>query len=63
MIRRTLGTEWQELEQLLDFRQVIEQQIDRTAALRRAGADIKAIRAAGRCTSTRCWPRRSSRSR
>ena len=35
MIRRTLSPEWLELEQLLDFRQVIEQQIARTAALRR----------------------------
>ena len=46
MIRRTLGTEWQELELLLDFRQVIEQQIARTAALRRTDSDVKAIRVA-----------------
>ena len=46
MIRRTLSPEWLELEQLLDFRQVIEQQIARTAALRRSDADVKAIRAA-----------------
>ncbi len=46
MIRRALGSEWQELELLLDFRQVIEQQIARTAALRRTDTDIKAIRTA-----------------
>ncbi len=46
MIRRTLSPEWQELEQLLDFRQLIEQQIARTAALRRGNADIKAIQTA-----------------
>ncbi|MDX6393461.1 MAG: GntR family transcriptional regulator, transcriptional repressor for pyruvate dehydrogenase complex [Streptosporangiaceae bacterium] len=46
MIRRTLSPEWLELEQLLDFRQVIEQQIARTAALRRSDADVKAIRGA-----------------
>jgi GntR family transcriptional regulator, transcriptional repressor for pyruvate dehydrogenase complex len=46
MIRRTLSPEWLELEQLLDFRQVIEQQIARTAALRRSEADVKAIRGA-----------------
>jgi len=46
MIRRTLGGEWQEVELLLDFRQVIEQQIARTAALRRTDTDVKAIRAA-----------------
>ncbi|MCW2907548.1 MAG: GntR family transcriptional regulator, partial [Actinomycetia bacterium] len=46
MIRRTLSSEWQEVELLLDFRQVIEQQIARTAALRRTDTDAKAIRAA-----------------
>jgi GntR family transcriptional regulator, transcriptional repressor for pyruvate dehydrogenase complex len=46
MIRRTLSPEWLELEQLLDFRQVIEQQIARTAALRRGDADVTAIRGA-----------------
>ena len=46
MIRRTLGGEWQEVELLLDFRQVIEQQIARTAALRRTDTDVKAIQAA-----------------
>ncbi len=46
MIRRTLSNEWQEVESLLDFRQVIEQQIARTAALRRTDTDVKAIRGA-----------------
>ncbi len=46
MIRRTLGGEWQEVELLLDFRQVIEQQIARTAALRRTDTDVEAIRSA-----------------
>jgi len=46
MIRRTLGGEWHEVELLLDFRQVIEQQIARTAAVRRTGTDVKAIQAA-----------------
>ena len=45
-IRRTLGSEWQELELVLDFRQVIEQQIARIAAQRRTDTDVKAIRAA-----------------
>ena len=46
MIRRTLNPEWQELELLLDFRQLVEQQIARTAAIRRADTDILAIRRA-----------------
>jgi GntR family transcriptional repressor for pyruvate dehydrogenase complex len=46
MIRRTLNPEWQELELLLDFRQLVEQQIARTAALRREESDIVAIRRA-----------------
>jgi len=46
MIRRTLSPEWQELELLLDFRQLVEQQIARTAAARREEADIAAIRRA-----------------
>jgi GntR family transcriptional regulator, transcriptional repressor for pyruvate dehydrogenase complex len=46
MIRRTLGGEWHEVELLLDFRQVIEQQIARTAAVRRTDTDVKAIQAA-----------------
>jgi GntR family transcriptional regulator, transcriptional repressor for pyruvate dehydrogenase complex len=45
-IRRTLGSEWQELELVLDFRQVIEQQIARIAAQRRTETDVKAIRSA-----------------
>ncbi len=63
MIRRTLGGEWQEVESLLDFRQVIEQQIARTAALRRTDTDVKAIEARWRTTSGRArtvtrpgWP-------
>jgi len=46
MIRRTLNPEWQELELLLDFRQLVEQQIARTAAIRREDPDILAIRRA-----------------
>ncbi len=46
MIRRTLNPEWQELELLLDFRQLVEQQIARTAAIRREDSDIAAIRRA-----------------
>ena len=46
MIRRTLNPEWQELELLLDFRQLVEQQIARTAAIRREDTDILAIRRA-----------------
>ena len=46
MIRRTLSSEWQEVELLLDFRQLIEQQIARTAAQRRTDTDVKAIRSA-----------------
>jgi DNA-binding FadR family transcriptional regulator len=46
MIRRTLNPEWQELELLLDFRQLVEQQIARTAAIRRQDTDIVAIRRA-----------------
>jgi DNA-binding FadR family transcriptional regulator len=46
MIRRTLLPAWTELNEVLDFRQLIEQQIARTAAERRERADIEAIRAA-----------------
>jgi GntR family transcriptional regulator, transcriptional repressor for pyruvate dehydrogenase complex len=46
MIRRTLSPEWGELELLLDFRQLVEQQIARTAAVRREEDDIQAIRRA-----------------
>jgi GntR family transcriptional repressor for pyruvate dehydrogenase complex len=46
MIRRTLLPAWAELSEVLDFRQLIEQQIARTAAERRDDADIAAIRAA-----------------
>ena len=46
MIRRTLSTQWQELQLLLDYRQLIEQQIARTAAHRRTDTDAKAIQAA-----------------
>ena len=46
MIRRTLLPAWEELSELLDFRQLIEQLIARTAAARRDGDDIAAIRAA-----------------
>jgi GntR family transcriptional regulator, transcriptional repressor for pyruvate dehydrogenase complex len=48
MIRRTLLPAWEELRDILDFRQLIEQQIARTAAERRDERDIAAIRAAVR---------------
>jgi GntR family transcriptional regulator, transcriptional repressor for pyruvate dehydrogenase complex len=46
MIRRTLLPAWEELSDVLDFRQLIEQQIARTAAERRTDDDVKAIREA-----------------
>jgi DNA-binding FadR family transcriptional regulator len=46
MIRRTLLPEWSNLEALLDFRQLIEPLIARTAASRIAPADAGAIREA-----------------
>ena len=46
MIRRTLLPAWDELSEVLDFRQLIEQQIARTAAERRDDDDIKVIREA-----------------
>jgi DNA-binding FadR family transcriptional regulator len=46
MIRHALLPEWQELEVLFDFRQLIEQQIARTAAIRRVPEDVRAIRRA-----------------
>jgi GntR family transcriptional regulator, transcriptional repressor for pyruvate dehydrogenase complex len=46
MIRNTLGSQWRELELLLDFRLLVEQQIARTAAVRRTAEDVAAIRAA-----------------
>jgi len=46
MIRRTLLPAWAELTGVLDFRQLVEQMIARTAAERRTGDDIAAIRAA-----------------
>ncbi len=48
MIRRTLLPAWDELSDILDFRQLIEQQIARTAAERRDARDIEVIRAAVR---------------
>jgi DNA-binding FadR family transcriptional regulator len=44
MIRRTLLPAWEELSELLDFRQLVEQLIARTAAVRRGETDIAAIR-------------------
>src|SRR5215467_14420985 len=44
MIRRTLVPAWAQLTELLDFRQLVEQLIARTAAVRRDDADITAIR-------------------
>jgi GntR family transcriptional repressor for pyruvate dehydrogenase complex len=46
MIRRTLLPAWAELGEILDFRQLIEQQIARTAADRRDDHDVAAIREA-----------------
>jgi GntR family transcriptional regulator, transcriptional repressor for pyruvate dehydrogenase complex len=46
MIRRTLVPNWERLEQLLDFRAIIEGEIARVAATRRAARDVDAIRAA-----------------
>jgi GntR family transcriptional regulator, transcriptional repressor for pyruvate dehydrogenase complex len=46
MIRRTLVPAWQELTDLLEFRQLIEKLIARTAAERRDDADVAAIRKA-----------------
>ena len=46
MIRRTLVPNWERLEQLLDFRAIIEAEVARVAAVRRSAHDIEAIRAA-----------------
>ncbi len=46
MIRRTLIPAWQDLTELLEFRQLIEQLIARTAAGRRDDQDVMAIRQA-----------------
>jgi GntR family transcriptional repressor for pyruvate dehydrogenase complex len=46
MIRRTLVADWERLEQLLDFRAIIEATVARTAAQRRTARDIDALRAA-----------------
>jgi DNA-binding FadR family transcriptional regulator len=46
MIKRTLDPAWDELTELLDYRRLIEQQIARTAAMRRSDADIETIRRA-----------------
>src|SRR5213596_3653945 len=46
MIRRTLVPAWAQLTELLDFRQLVEQLIARTAAVRRQESDIHAIRTA-----------------
>ena len=46
MIRRTLLPAWEELTEILDFRQLVEQLIARTAAARRDRDDIAAIHAA-----------------
>ena len=46
MIRRTLLPAWEELSEILDFRQIVEQMIARTAAERRTASDIAAIREA-----------------
>jgi GntR family transcriptional regulator, transcriptional repressor for pyruvate dehydrogenase complex len=46
MIRRTLVPGWQVLTEMLEFRQLIEQLIARTAAERRDDRDVAAIRRA-----------------
>src|SRR5690349_22258436 len=46
MIRRTLVPAWAQLTELLDFRQLVEQLIARTAAVRREEKDIVEIRSA-----------------
>ena len=46
MIRRTLLPEWSTLERVLDFRQLVEPLIARTAAERIAAEDVAPIRAA-----------------
>ena len=46
MIRRTLLPEWSNLERVLDFRQLVEPLIARTAAERIAAEDVGPIRAA-----------------
>src|SRR6266581_945363 len=46
MIRRTLVPAWQDLNELLEFRQLIEKLIARTAAERRDDQDVAAIRKA-----------------
>jgi DNA-binding FadR family transcriptional regulator len=46
MIRRTLLPAWEELTEILDFRQLVEQLIARTAAARRDAGDIAAINTA-----------------
>src|SRR5712692_181538 len=44
MIRRTLLPAWKELNEILDFRRLVEQLIARTAAERRDERDISSIR-------------------
>lgn len=43
MVRRALEPGWSQLEETLDFRSLIEQQIARTAAIRHTSADAKLI--------------------
>ena len=45
-VLRTLGPIWGDIEALLDYRSLIEQQITRTAAERRTAADATALEAA-----------------
>ncbi|MBJ7593754.1 MAG: FadR family transcriptional regulator [Candidatus Dormibacteraeota bacterium] len=46
MIRRTLLSQWDAIESLLDFRSLVEQQVARTAADRRTRADARSIKRA-----------------
>ncbi len=46
VIRRTLVADWPGLEQLFDFRSIVEQQVAMVAARRRRPDDARAIRSA-----------------
>jgi DNA-binding FadR family transcriptional regulator len=52
MVRRTLGENWETLEALLDFRQLLEPLIARTAAERRQEDDLTRIETAVRAYET-----------
>jgi GntR family transcriptional repressor for pyruvate dehydrogenase complex len=60
-VRRSLEPQWAPLEQLLDFRSLLEQQIARTAATRRTTADARAITTALAAYAAAGTDRESSR--